>query len=183
MVTPLREETRLERYKRKLKGAQKLPFYLVTSSFGNDDNVGLIIRAGACFGAKSIWVIGKLPKRRFLRAKSGSMLDFIDIKTFSGPTEFLQHCRESDVQIYSAEIAEDSESILRHTWKYNFHSAIVIGNEHLGVPTEILHHSKKIYVPMPGFGYCLNTSQAGTVLAYDYFRQSRIQGLNGDSPV
>ena len=48
---------------------------------------------------------------------------------------------------------------------------IVTGHETTGVPSVILHKSKPIYIPMPGVGVCLNTSQGANVALYEYNRQ------------
>jgi len=39
------------------------------------------------------------------------------------------------------------------------------------VPPEILRKSLPVHVPMPGIGYCLNTSQAANVILYEIMRQ------------
>jgi tRNA(Leu) C34 or U34 (ribose-2'-O)-methylase TrmL len=47
----------------------------------------------------------------------------------------------------------------------------VVGNESTGVPIEILLNSEKIYIPMPGVGFCLNTSQAANIVLYEAVKQ------------
>ena len=47
----------------------------------------------------------------------------------------------------------------------------MVGNEQSGIPTEILKNSDKVYIPMPGVGFCLNTSQTANIMLYEAVRQ------------
>ena len=47
----------------------------------------------------------------------------------------------------------------------------VVGNETTGVPAEIAHTTTNIVIPMPGAGFCLNTSQAANIVVYEAVKQ------------
>ena len=77
--------------------------------------------------------------------------------------------------LVSAEICEDAEPITSYRFDFSSPLALVVGNEESGVPIEILKNSKKIYIPMPGVGYCLNTSQTANIMLYEAVRQHQRQ--------
>jgi tRNA G18 (ribose-2'-O)-methylase SpoU len=51
------------------------------------------------------------------------------------------------------------------------HICFVVGNETTGVPSEILHTTESVFIPMPGAGACLNTSQAANIMIYEAVKQ------------
>lgn len=167
-----RELTRSQRYKEKKKFAVTFPLEVCCVNFTIDDNIAHAIRAAVCFGATKVNYIGSLPKYRILRDKSGSTNDQISLVQHKNPSAFLKYIRENNIKLFSSELTEDAESI----WEYEFPKppnkvCIVVGHETIGVPPEILHHSKVLYIPMPGAGYCLNTSQACNIMLNEYVKQ------------
>jgi tRNA G18 (ribose-2'-O)-methylase SpoU len=167
----MRSETRLERYNNKLVNSVKLPLSIVTVNFLYDDNLAFLIRAGACFGVENIYVIGGMPPRNVLNPKSGSLYDFVNIKIFKNPSEFLKFSRENNINLISAELDDESGSLYDFRFDFKKNNAIVLGHEMTGIPVEILMNSSKLFIPMPGPGYSLNTSQAGNIMAYEFSRQ------------
>ena len=166
-----REETRRQRYIQKTSKAKILPFYLAAVNFGLDENLALLIRSAACFGASGVFVIGGVPSPSFLRGKSGTTLDFMNIKAFSNPSLFLAYCRESRLKVVSAEICDGSTSLYDYCFDFSAPNVIVVGNETVGVPGEIILNSDRVHIDMPGVGAFLNTSQAATVFANEFVRQ------------
>ena len=74
-----------------------------------------------------------------------------------------------------AELDSESVNLYDYAWEFDTHNIIVVGNEMDGIPTEILDAADdKVYIPMPGQGFCLNTSQAGNIMAYDYVLKKEI---------
>ncbi len=167
----MRNETRRERYENKQKIAIKMPVSLVCFNFDFDDNLAFVIRTAACYGATNVIVIGTVPSKTLLRAKSGTTVDFVDILHFRNPNEFLEYCRKNDCNVISAELSDNSTSIHDFGFNLDKHTMIVLGHETIGIPTEISINSKNIFIPMPGIGYCLNTSQTGTAFLHEYSRQ------------
>jgi len=167
-----REKTRRERYDSKRLDSSELNLSIATINFSFDENLAFIIRSAACFGVKNIYVIGSVPPRSFLNSRSGSLYDYVDIKSFSRPTDFLRFCRENEFDIYSLDLTDKSESIYDFSFSGERHSVMVLGHETVGVPSEILFNSRHIHIPMPGVGYCLNVSQAGTVAISEFVRKT-----------
>lgn len=167
----MRDETRRERYDRKLQSSIQLPVSFVAINFDFDDNLAFLIRTAACYGARSIFVIGSIPPRSVLNPKSGSLYDYIELKSFSNPGEFLRFSRLHGINLISAEISERAHNL--YNYKFNFlqHTAIVLGHETTGIPVEIANNSEHVFIPMPGPGFCLNTSQTGTAMITEYSRQ------------
>ena len=167
----IRELTRKQRYYKKLSNAKFLPVELCTVNFKFDQNLGFLIRAAACFGVKKINVIGDIPNRKELNKYSGTLSDWVILERFSNPFEYLKYVKEKGGQIISAEISNSAKPIT----SFNFSTAgsfhLVVGNEQSGVPGEILFRSVQLYVPMPGVGFCLNTSQAANVFLYEISKQ------------
>lgn len=148
-----------------------MPLSLVTVCFEVDENLAFLIRTAVCCGIGKIFVIGKIPSRSVLKAKSGSMYDLIELIGFSSPIEFAQYARDSGIKLIAAEIGQESESLYKYKFNFDTHSAIILGNERTGVPVELIINSDTVHMPMLGLGACLNTSQTGTAFVTEYVRQ------------
>ena len=166
-----RDKTRRERYDEKKNSAKTYPISLVCINFKHDGNLGFLIRSAACFGADCVHVIGSVPRRSVLDPLSGSLYDYVKIKQHSSPMAFLDYIRDNEIGLISAEICEGAEPITSYKFNFDGPLALVVGNEELGVPAEILNNSKKVYIPMPGIGFCLNTSQAANIMLYEVVKQ------------
>lgn len=166
-----RQETRRQRYDSKNTKTSKLPVSLVVVNFDFDDNLAFTIRTAACYGARNVYVIGSVPDRKFLNPKSGSLYDYVSIEKFSNPSSFLKFARDNNILLISADLTESAKSIYEYKFDLDSHTAIILGNETTGIPIEISMNSSHIYIPMPGPGFCLNTSQAGTAIITEYSRQ------------
>jgi tRNA G18 (ribose-2'-O)-methylase SpoU len=170
MVT-CRKETRRQRYDKKLKIAKKYPISLCAVNFRVDNNLGYLIRSAACFGAERLYVIGHVPDRSCVKARSGSLSDYVEIIQFSKPSEFLDHAQNENISIICGELVEGARALSNYNFDFDRHVCLVVGNEESGVPVEILAGSDIIYVPMPGVGFCLNTSQAANIMLYEAIKQ------------
>jgi tRNA G18 (ribose-2'-O)-methylase SpoU len=167
----MREKTRRERYDEKKVNAKTYPISIATINFMHDGNLGYTIRSAACFGAECVHVIGSVPPRGVLNPLSGTTYDYVEIRSHSNPREFIEHCRQNDIQIVAAEIGEESESIRDFRFDFSKHTCFVIGHEEAGIPFEITKNSQQVHIPMPGVGFCLNTSQTGNIMLYEATKQ------------
>jgi len=167
----VRAETRRQRYDKKLKTAKKYPISLCAINFRVDDNLGYLVRSAACFGAERLYVIGHVPERSRIKASSGSLTDYVEIIQFSCPSEFLTQMELEGIKVISAELVEGARPLSSYTFDFSRPVCLVVGNEQVGVPTEILMQSEVLYIPMPGVGYCLNTAQAANILLYEAVKQ------------
>ena len=137
-----------------------------------DGNLGFLIRSAACFGISELNVIGSVPERKILNPLSGSLYDYIKINKFKNPRDFLDYCERNKIDLVSAEICEGSISLEIYSFNFsNRHTCIVVGNEETGIPAEILAKSEKVFIPMRGPGYCLNTAQCANIVLYEAVKQ------------
>ena len=167
----MREETRRQRYDKKLKTAKKYPISLCAINFRLDDNLGYLVRSAACFGAERLYVVGHVPERSRIKASSGSLVDYVEIVQFSTPSEFLTEMEIGGISIVSAELVEEATPLASYSFDFSRPVCLVVGNEQTGVPTEILTRSQVVYIEMAGVGYCLNTSQAANIMLYEAVKQ------------
>jgi tRNA G18 (ribose-2'-O)-methylase SpoU len=167
----MRDHTRRQRYDQKNKDSLRLPVSFVTINFDYSDNLAYVIRTAACYGARNIYVIGSIPPRKFLNPKSGSLYDYVNLTAFKNPSSFLKYSRDNNIDLISAEITDSSVSLYDYQFNLNRRIGIVLGHETTGIPVEIALNSTHVYVPMPGPGFCLNTSQTGTAFITEYSRQ------------
>lgn len=170
MVTTSKLNRRRKRIERKLPTSLKMPIHITCVNFINERNVGSVVRAAACFGASKVHVIGTLPEYSVLKAVSGTTSPYVDIATYSNEEMFLE--ATSDQHLVAAELSDASESI--HDYKFPFDNGIIniiTGHETIGVPGIIMMNADKVYIPMPGFGACLNTAQAANIMLYEAVKQ------------
>ena len=167
----MRAETRRDRYDKKLKTAKKYPISLCAINFRDDDNLGYLVRSAACFGAERLYVVGHVPERSCLKAPSGSLTDYVEIEQFSRPAEFLIHAQLEGIQVVCAELVEGARPLSAYNFNFDRPICLVVGNEQIGIPSEILARSDIVYIEMPGVGYCLNTSQAANIMLYEAVKQ------------
>jgi tRNA (guanosine-2'-O-)-methyltransferase len=166
-----REKTRRQRYDSKLKAAKKYPISLCAINFRHDDNLGYLVRSAACFGAERLYVVGHVPERSHIKASSGSLIDYVEIVSFSTPRDFVDHAKSEEIQIIAAELVEEAKPLSSYVFNFNRHVCLVVGNEQSGVPAEIISNADVVYIRMPGVGYCLNTSQTANILQYEATKQ------------
>lgn len=132
------------------------------------------MRAAACYGASAVHCIGYVAPDTELKKFSGSMNKLVPLFQHQNCHEFLEWKREHDPtgQLVTAELRAGSIDINQFRYPED-HTYIVVGNEMAGVPEElIINSSALVHIPMPGPGFCLNTSQTANVMAYEYIRQA-----------
>lgn len=162
----MRTETRRQRTQNKVD-AKTYPFEITTINFQIEENVAFVIRAAACFGASTVNVIGHVPEHKFLVQRSGTCQDYVKINKFANPHDFLEYAKKNDILLISAEMDDEAISIHDFTFPVDRRFCIVVGHETLGVPPEILMNSIKVFIPMPGKGFNLNTSQCANIFLHE----------------
>jgi len=68
-------------------------------------------------------------------------------------------------------LVEGARPLSAYNFNFDRPICLVVGNEQIGVPAEILARSVVLYIEMSGVGYCLNTSQAANILLYETVKQ------------
>lgn len=161
-----RAETRRERSQKKTD-AKVFPFEVCTINFQIEENVAFTLRSAACFGASTVNVIGTVPDHKFLVQRGGTCQDYVNINQFRNIHDFLEYVRGNNIVLVAAELDDEAISIHDFEFPTDQRVCVVLGHEIMGVPPEILMNSIKVYIPMPGKGFCLNTSQTGTVFLHE----------------
>lgn len=161
-----RTETRRERSLTKID-AKVFPFEVCTINFQVEENVAFILRSAACFGASAVNVIGTIPEHKFLVQRGGTCQDYVQMRQFSNVHDFLMFAKAENIQLIAAELDDEAVSIHEFEFPVDQRVCIVLGHETMGVPPEILMNSLKVFIPMPGKGFCLNTSQTGNIFLHE----------------
>lgn len=168
----MRSKTRAERYAKKTLSAKVYNLHFVATYFMDVGNMAFLSRALACFGGKTMHVIGKQPSRSELKRLSGGNSELVNWSFYSNPDEYLSVNLNNNYKLVCAELCESAHSIHTHKWDYVSETHIAVGNEMDGIPHELLKYGEKVFIPMVGRGFCLNTGQTGNILAYDYVTKS-----------
>lgn len=164
----MRNETRAQRYAAKADTALKLPFSFAAVNFTCDDNIAFLARALACFGGSTMHVIGKKIADNELNRLSGGHSRLVHFMYHSNPLAFIDWVRYSEAKLVVAELTNESKNIHEYRWEFDKHTIIALGNEMDGFPIELIINGEPVFIPMPGQGFCLNTSQTGNIFAYDF---------------
>ena len=98
------DKTRRERYYEKLATSKTFPISVATVNFKYEVNLAYIIRAAACFGAEEVCVIGKYPSRKIMNELSGSLFDYIKIRAFSTPSDYIRYAEKNDISLVAIEL-------------------------------------------------------------------------------
>jgi len=83
----------------------------------------------------------------------------------------MEAARAEGLLLIAADISPGAISIYDLNFNFDTPTSIILGNETSGIPVEISMSSLGVFIPMPGQGFCLNTSQTGTAFAMEYSRQ------------
>ena len=170
-------KTRRDRYNEKIANGKvkNHPFSICSVNFQCDENIAYLIRTAACFGLQDVHVIGSLPHYEDVRRKSGTLHDYVNIHQYSNPSQFLDYARRTNMCVISIELTDNAYNVhnidFKQLTRQYDHVCFVVGNETTGVPAEILHTTESIFIPMPGAGVCLNTSQAANIVIYEAVKQ------------
>lgn len=165
-----RNQTRKERYDSKKYTIS--PVSICCTNFSCDGNVAYLARALACFGGENLHIIGKVPQDSELKRLSGGTSSLVNIINHKRPEDFIKWSRVNDSFVITAELESGAKDIHETILPLNENIIFVCGNEMNGIPVEIsMISDMMMYIPMGGPGFCLNTSQCGNILLYEYNRQ------------
>lgn len=167
----MRSETRRQRYNNKFKTAQNYPISIATVNFMCDENLAYVVRTAGCFGLSEVHVIGSIPEYKEMRKYSGTLNEYVKIHQYASPHDFLVAMKDRGIRLISLELCENSYNIEDYEFSFSEPICIITGHETTGVPVEILLNSEKLYIPMDGIGYSLNTSQAANIAVYEAVKQ------------
>src|SRR5512146_2011902 len=151
------------------KTIKRNPIYLVLDNVIDTYNIGSLFRLSDAIAAEKMYICGPVeypPNSRIHKAAVGTE-EWVPWEKIDNTIDIIKKLKSEGVQIVSVE--QDARSIpppLLST-KINFPVAIVIGNETIGVSSEVLDASDVIVeLPMFGVNKSLNVWGTAAVVAY-----------------
>ena len=165
--------TREERIK-KVKDQRFFDIELVLEQVDDPHNIGAILRTCDAMGIQTVHLLypkSKPPRLSEIRSTSAaSAAKWLTIKKWTSITECITDIRSREMTIYAT--ALDPNGKPHFSYDLTKPSAIIVGNEKVGVSAELLPHADKIItIPMRGFVQSLNVSVTAAVILSEILRQ------------
>ena len=153
---------------------------LILANIHDPHNVSAILRSCDAFGVPLVhlyYTNEAFPKPG--GKSSASARKWVDLERHDDANAMVHGLRQKGFQIFCAGI--DETAIPISECDFTRPSAIVFGNEHRGVDSEIMELvPKRIYIPMQGMIQSLNVSVAAAVFLYEAWRQRAAKGMYAD---
>lgn len=146
-----------------------LPFHVCLYNLRSAHNAGSILRLVDCMGLKGMYLAGYSPGPEVagFRAASMGCEDWLSIQRITASAQSLCDSVAQNTSLIALELSEDSHSLPEFKWP-DMGGVLVLGNEELGLPTEVLDVcDTKIAIPMFGRKASLNVSTACAIALYD----------------
>jgi len=150
----------------------RFPVSVVLDNLRSAFNVGSIIRTADCALTDTIYCCGITahPPHKKLEKTSLGALSYIQVEHRPSAYQAALEIKEKGIPIIALETTNQSRLI----WKFNFPlpSALVLGNEALGVSQEVLEIADSIVeIPMLGFKNSINVAVAFGIVVHEIQRQ------------
>lgn len=150
---------------------RQLDLTLVIENVHDAHNVGAIFRSADAVGIDEVQLLYTKESFPGLHPKvTASGGKWVKQNRFSDPQELATNLKQRGYKIYTTHLAHDAVSI--HDIDWTQPSAIVLGNEHRGVSSELTALAdNNIVIPMFGMVESLNVSVATAVILFEASRQ------------
>lgn len=146
-------------------------FTVVCCNLGNDFNISTIVRNANAFLSKEVWIYGN---KKWDRRGAVGTQNYSRIKYFKG-LEAL-HAAMDDVPdsvIVSVDNIPEAVPVDDFEWDASKHYFIVMGQEQIGVPREVLDISEHcVYIKQYGSVRSINVGTASGIVMHDYCRKT-----------
>lgn len=140
---------------------------LVCAPLRSNVNFSRIVRAASCSGVRRIVACGQVkvdPKV----ARDGA--EQVDIERHRTLPPVLNKLREEGYQLVGLEQTSGSRSL--YEFSFRRRTALVIGNERLGLADDVLRLLDEVVeIPVYGLPYSFNVATAAAIALYEYCRQ------------
>ncbi|NIS39138.1 tRNA methyltransferase [Candidatus Saccharibacteria bacterium] len=167
---------RIERMSQVIKHRQP-DLTVVCENIHDPHNVSAILRSCDAVGIEIVHLFytnQEFPKLG--KKSSASAKKWIDIERHQEENKLRESLKNQGMSIYATGLNEKAVSIYEVDWTKP--SAVIMGNEHLGVSDEVLQIADaSVYIPMFGMIESLNVSVATAVILYEACRQRMLKGL------
>lgn len=133
-------------------------------NLSHDMNLGSGVRNSNWFNTQQVRIAGR--KKWDRRGAVGTHV-YTGIQHYATPEEALETLKSEGYHIVGAEI--DDRAVPLHTYEWQSRSAIVYGEEGLGLSEEVMNLCDDIvYIPGRGTVRSLNVSTTSGIFTYDY---------------
>jgi tRNA G18 (ribose-2'-O)-methylase SpoU len=130
-------------------------------------NLSTIMRTAGCCGVERMIVCGNARIDRTI-ARDGA--DSVALEVRSSLPPVLRKLRDDGYRLVGLEQTTNSKNL--HTYAFAERTALVIGNERLGIgPAELALLDDCVEIPVWGLPYSYNVATATAMALYEYCRQ------------
>lgn len=156
---------------------------VVLENITDPHNVSAILRTAEVAGIDEVYLIyntKEFPK--IGRNSSASAKKWVELHKFETVTDCFNDLHNKDFTIFSTAIVENGENYSLYDLDFSQKSAIVLGNEVLGVSEEVIKNADKNFlVPMFGMIQSLNVSVTAGICIFEAVRQRLAAGKYDNS--
>lgn len=140
---------------------------VILSDLRSAFNVGTIFRGADCLAISQLWLCGitATPDNPALRKTAMGTDEHVDWRFCARTEDALDQAQAEGYRIVALETAVSAESVF--AWQPRFPLALVLGNEALGLSSEVLARCEfALELPVMGWKNSLNVGVAFTAAAY-----------------
>lgn len=150
----------------------RMPVYAVLDNLRSAFNVGSIVRTADSALVKALYMCGytAAPPHKKLEKTALGALEYVPCEYRKTTTEAVKELKDQGIRIVALETTNQSKVL----WEYNFQipTALVLGNEALGVSEDVLNCADDIVeIPMLGFKNSINVAVAFGIVISEIQRQ------------
>lgn len=154
------------------KEIEKTPLIIILDDIRSLNNIGSVFRTSDAFKIKKIYLCGitaKPPHREIQKTALGAT-ETVEWEHRENIVELLEELKANDTKVYAIEQVENSISLEKFTPEKTLDTAIVFGNEVMGVSQEAINICDgSIEIPQFGTKHSLNISVSCGVVVWDLF--------------
>jgi tRNA G18 (ribose-2'-O)-methylase SpoU len=156
-----------ERHKSPQPLSRPRELVVVCAPMRSNVNLSRIARMASCCGLARIVCTGPAKLERKI-ARDGADTLRLEIHRTLPPV--LEALRADGYRLVGLEQASNSQNL--HHYQFNRRTALVIGNERIGLTADLLRRLNDVVeIPVWGLPYSYNVATAATMALYEYCRQ------------
>lgn len=156
------------------RSIRKHPITIILDNVLDTYNVGSIFRLADAVAVQKVILCGQTltPPNSRIKKASINTWQWVEWEHVSTAREAVEKCRMNNVKCKIIAVEQDPRSKPFYEMKYEFPSAIVVGNETYGVSKEVLDIADTIVeLPMWGINKSLNVMVSCGIILYNMVKQ------------
>lgn len=145
-----------------------LAWEVLAHNMRSGHNVGALLRTSDCLGISCVNLSGYSPGPEHPTVRSTAMNceTWVPCRRWEDPLQCIAHANLRGLQTVALELCPDSIALEEFAWSPNG-GLLVLGNEELGVPPEMLKACKaRVYIPMYGRKASMNVASCYAITAH-----------------